>query len=142
MDVSCGFIIRHKDDLFVVHPTNMNHWSIPKGVADDNEDYIDAAKRELQEETSLIYDELDIKFVKVHGVVSYLKHKDLFLIEVVLNKKFDVDFLECNSYYRNRKTNIMEKEVDRFKWIKFNSYNKILNISLVDVFDRLYRRNM
>ena len=136
--VSCGFIIRYKNELFVVHPTGMNYWSIAKGVADENEEYFDAAKRELQEETSLIYDDLDVKFVKHHGIVPYLKHKDLYLIEVILNKMFDVDNLECTSYYMNKKKRVMEKEVDKFKWIDFNEYPFTLNISLITVFDQLF----
>ncbi len=136
--ISCGFIIRYKNLLFTIHPTNSNFLSIPKGVVDINEDYFDAAKRELQEETSLIYDELDIKNERILGLYPYLKHKNLYLIELMLNKRFDVDNLNCSSYYMNSRTGKNEKEVDAFQWIPFKDYNKRLNISLICVFNEIY----
>lgn len=47
-------------EVFIVHPGGpfFQHkddgvWSIPKGVVDENEEFIDAAKREFAEETGL-----------------------------------------------------------------------------------------
>jgi predicted NUDIX family NTP pyrophosphohydrolase len=50
--------IRNKPEVFLIHPggpfwakKDIGSWSIPKGEFDDNEDALEAAKREFKEET-------------------------------------------------------------------------------------------
>ena len=62
--VSAGILMfRRKNgslELFLAHPggpfffkKDEGHWTIPKGEPDENEDLIDAAKREFEEETGI-----------------------------------------------------------------------------------------
>jgi predicted NUDIX family NTP pyrophosphohydrolase len=53
----------HTIEVFLVHPggpywakKDAGAWSIPKGEIDENEDFLDAARREFQEETGLAID--------------------------------------------------------------------------------------
>lgn len=49
------FIVNNKGELLLTHPTGhpMNLWSIPKGLSDKGEDSIEAAVREVFEETNI-----------------------------------------------------------------------------------------
>jgi predicted NUDIX family NTP pyrophosphohydrolase len=56
-------IVKKQLQLFLIHPggpfwknKDAGAWSIPKGEFDDTEDPLEAAKRELKEETGLIID--------------------------------------------------------------------------------------
>jgi predicted NUDIX family NTP pyrophosphohydrolase len=61
MRVSAGLLIYRKSpelEVFLVHPggpfwARKNAWGIPKGEYEDNEDPLEAAKREFKEETGL-----------------------------------------------------------------------------------------
>lgn len=137
--VSCGFIIRYDDLLFTVHPTGMNYQSIPKGVVDENETYLQCAIRELKEETDIDIYKLHWYSFKILGLKPYLKTKDLYLIEVLLKDKLDITKCKCNSYFTDKRTGKKLLEVDSFKWIKFNEYEKKLNMGLIKVFNNIYK---
>ena len=65
--------IQNKDpEVFLVHPggpfwakKNDGAWSIPKGEFEDNEDPLDAAKREFEEETGL---KISGKFIQLEPI--------------------------------------------------------------------------
>lgn len=55
---SCGTIIgNNKGQILLCHVTDTNHRDIPKGMQDHRESAMDAAKRELHEETGLVFDD-------------------------------------------------------------------------------------
>ena len=49
-----AIILRKNDRIFVAERLDTeNAWQLPQGGVDENESYVDAAKRELQEETGI-----------------------------------------------------------------------------------------
>ena len=60
-----GIVINDKNEVAIV---NQNHdsYSLPKGHVDDNESYLEAAKREIYEETGIE----DLIYIKELGKYS------------------------------------------------------------------------
>jgi 8-oxo-dGTP pyrophosphatase MutT (NUDIX family) len=73
---TCGVLVTDRDRLVLGHATRSPRWDIPKGVAQDNEDFAQAAVRELRKETGL---EATPAALKGIGVFRYLPGKDLAL---------------------------------------------------------------
>lgn len=114
------FLIDNTNRMLLVHATNgrWNHWSIPKGVGDIGESSIDAAFRELNEETNVdLY-----KLMKQHGyeyhylgIKPYKSGKKqleghLFKIKSNLSEQ-ELD-LKCESMITDTNT----PECDKFEW--------------------------
>lgn len=115
MEVTCGvFVIDKRERLLICHPTGMddNIWSIPKGLPNKGESHIEAAIRELEEETGIV-------LKNYNGVLNYVgdatyKHKPKKLIAYSFFLPSDVcPTLNCSSYitYSNL------PEVDKFEWV-------------------------
>ena len=108
--LSCGIILKLDGKYLIVHPTGGDHWSIPKGVQDENESHMDTAIREVFEETN-------IKIVDSSGMLDlgrykYLRTKDLYLFFLELSSL--TDELKCNSYVGSR------PEIDKYAWVDIN----------------------
>ncbi len=58
-----GVVVNQKGEILVVNQNN-NSWSLPKGHIEPGEDAIDAAKREIHEESGI----RDLSFIQVLGV--------------------------------------------------------------------------
>ena len=104
---SCGFIIavEGKDSVkwLLCHPTNTgNRWDLPKGSSEENENHFDAAKRELLEETGLVFDDLNLIQLIDLGEHSYTNKKDLHLFYIEVDK-LDVNNMHCISFVENKK---------------------------------------
>src|SRR5438128_11392321 len=77
---SCGtLVINKKGEVLLCHMTGTNHWDIPKGMQGTGESTLDAAKRELWEETGLKFGE--VLFEEI-GCSGYRKDKSLHLHKV------------------------------------------------------------
>lgn len=55
MEISAGILFIYKNKVLLCHPTNSswNMWMPPKGHVEENEDYIQAAIREVEEEVNI-----------------------------------------------------------------------------------------
>lgn len=79
--------------------TGLALWDIPKGLADPGEDFTDAARRELREETGL---EAPVATLIALGVHRYRPGKDLALFGWPASAMPDPAALRCGSRFRTR----------------------------------------
>ena len=98
---ACGIIIEEPRGWLLCHPTNGgNRWDFPKGNAEIGEDHLDAALRELKEETGLELDSSQIESIKDLGRDSYQSNRDLHLFYVKV-KSIDTKIMFCESMVEN-----------------------------------------
>ncbi|MGE5621555.1 MAG: NUDIX hydrolase, partial [Bacillota bacterium] len=84
---SCGtLVINRRGEILLCHVTGTNHWDIPKGLQDPGETTLQAAIRELREETGLSFDESLFEEV---GDFDYRPDKRLHLYKVRAPDDFD-----------------------------------------------------
>ena len=112
---SCGtLIINQRGKILLCHVTGTRNWDIPKGLQDLDEPTLQAARRELREETGLEFDE-DL-FEEI-GDFDYRPDKRLHLYKVRAPSDFDsLSHLKCSSYFPHHVTGKPTPEVDGFCW--------------------------
>ena len=94
---SCGVVITDGENILLGKINGDDEWDIPKGLMDDGESYIDAALRELQEESNLV---LDKGLLEVLGFFPYNPRKQLCLYRVKykdLYEELDTKKMYCSS---------------------------------------------
>jgi 8-oxo-dGTP pyrophosphatase MutT (NUDIX family) len=107
---SCGVIVTDGERILLGHATRSPRWDIPKGVAEPGESCIEAAVRELREETGLMaaVDE----FADL-GLFPYLRGKDLALFLWTPRQLPDPQTLVCTSRFALPNGTLLP-EFDRF----------------------------
>ncbi len=75
---TCGVLVTDGARLLLGHASRSPRWDIPKGMAEPGESHIDAAVRELREETGLVARADELAALGVH---AYLRAKDMALFE-------------------------------------------------------------
>ncbi|MCX6163667.1 MAG: NUDIX domain-containing protein [Ignavibacteriae bacterium] len=88
------------------------HWSFPKGHADEGETKLEAALRELKEETGVSKIQLLKKRVLLREAYKFTNGKGVKIL-----KKVNYFIAEA----KNKKVNIDYKEVTNFKWCTFKA---------------------
>jgi putative (di)nucleoside polyphosphate hydrolase len=113
--VSCGtLVINSYGEVLLCHVTGYLHWDLPKGCLGAGETPLEAARRELKEETSLVLDDTPFEDL---GEFYYKDNKWLHLYKVhVTHDQVDPEKLVCTSYFRHYKTGQMCPEMDGFRW--------------------------
>lgn len=115
--------VSHGSEVLVVHRPRYDDWSLPKGKLDAGETFLDAAVREVEEETGCtgtIGTEL--------APVRYLDHKERDKIVrywmMRADDSFDVTSFEPND------------EVDQLAWMSLDEAKKVLtyehDVALLD----------
>jgi 8-oxo-dGTP pyrophosphatase MutT (NUDIX family) len=94
--ISCGVIVTDGDRVLLGHATRSPRWDIPKGQAEPGESLVDAAVRELEEETGLAVTEAELRPLGVH---AYLRDKDLALFVWRRTEMPALDTLNCRSTF-------------------------------------------
>jgi putative (di)nucleoside polyphosphate hydrolase len=115
IDVSCGtLIVDARQRLLLGHVTHTPRWDIPKGLRDPGETTLEAAIRELREETGLVFDAG--RFVEI-GRIDYRRDKALHLYRVdVQDEECTFDRMVCTSFFPHRTTGKPTPEMDAFRW--------------------------
>ena len=113
--ISCGtLIVNKRRQLLLCHVTNTQKWDIPKGMQDPGESALQAAVRELYEETGIVFAE---SLYEEIGCFDYRKDKRLHLFKVQVADGFEnFDELKCTSYFPHHVTGKATPEVDGFCW--------------------------
>ncbi len=133
MKITCGIFLidTQTNRLLICKPNNSeNFWSIPKGIAEDDEEFFDAAKRELYEETGIKYNKLEIdKVVDLDSIKYEKRNKMLHSYAVYINEDIDNIKLKCKSMIDNDPKK--GPEVIEFKWVTPEVALKMLHESQV-----------
>lgn len=109
-------------------------FDFPKGMAEENEEHIDAAVRELLEETNLTLDKSKLTDLGIH---KHNQEKDIHIFIYLTDKFPDISTLKCNSFFElNKKT---YPEVNSYEIITPENrykFNKVLQnkFSIIDNF--------
>ena len=76
MKISCGLVLIKDNKILLVHPTNSTgkSFSIPKGMINEDEDYIKCAIRETKEEIGVQINESDV--IQKEKVIYYINKSD------------------------------------------------------------------
>lgn len=97
---TCGVLVTDASaNLLIGQATASFRWDIPKGVAEPGEPFLDAAVRELREETGLAADPAALASLGVH---DYLPGKALALFRWEPDAMPDPAALRCTSMFRAR----------------------------------------
>jgi len=100
-EISAGFLFETPEGFLLVHPTarakSKGNWDIPKGHIETGEYPLEAAIRELKEETGLDYNpDWETDFL---GQFNYTLTKDLLLYHLHCPVVPDVKKCKCTSYF-------------------------------------------
>ncbi len=106
---SCGVVVTNGERVLLGHATRSPRWDIPKGVAEPGETLIEAAARELREETGLLVPPRDLTDLGVH---PYMRDKDIALFAWRPDTLPDPTTLVCASSFTV--TGCLMPEFDRF----------------------------
>ena len=122
MRKTCGiYLINKNDKLLITHPTNhplFGSWSIPKGVPDKDESFLDAAIRETFEETGIDLTGIVMnRNIKIHYLPSviYKSNKKTLYSFLIIDKELDDVKVVCDSLATVNGVSFPEN--DDYKWV-------------------------
>lgn len=141
---TCGvFLINPTKQILICHPTyhSVTEWTIPKGIKEENEDYTDAAIRELKEETTIDFyqytgEKLDL------GLINYTHNqKQLFAFAFFCDQYIDKK-LTCVSMVEpmNNQGSEPFPEVDEFLWVDYKTAMTKLHYTQQTLLEKIKHR--
>lgn len=126
---TCGIIYLLNDGKFLIcHATNNRYWSLPKGIKDKGESDIEAAIREIKEETGIIIDNPNKLYKYYDGVYNEFKDLAIFIYNSEETNK-NIKELTCTSMYFDIKDKKELPEVDRYMFIDIEGAKRFMNSS-------------
>ena len=111
--LTCGVLVTDGTHLLIAHATRTPRWDIPKGLANPDEPAIEAARRELREETGLDAPTLIPPTLIPLGTHPYLRGKHLALFAWQVPTMPDPAQLRCTSMV-HRPNQAPFPELDQF----------------------------
>lgn len=132
--VSCGVVVLdQRGHVLLAHATDTTHWDIPKGQGETGEAPIDAALRELHEETGIV---LAPERLKDLGRFAYRRDKELHLFAARAGDgEIDPAHCVCTSLFPSRKDGTMIPEMDAFRWVAPAAVGRFASRSLTRLFE-------
>jgi 8-oxo-dGTP pyrophosphatase MutT (NUDIX family) len=122
MKTSCGFVIycEGSNEILLGRETNSNNfWSIPKGGKEDGENSLEAALRELYEESNI-----SKEFIKSCDVFELKPQmygsKRKRLVPFLAICKTKPDDLKCNAYFTDSSGESLP-EFSKLQWFDFDA---------------------
>lgn len=120
MEISSGIIFIKDVKILLCHATNTPYWGIPKGHIDEGETALEAALREVKEETNFtVTDPENLVDLDEH---FYYKGKNMHLFLYKGPNMPDVEKCVCTSMYTKYGKTFPEN--DAFKWIDLKDIPK------------------
>ena len=112
--VSCGIVLLDSEGrVLLAHATGTNHWDIPKGQGEDGETEIQAALREMVEETGLLLSESRLVDL---GRFVYRRDKDLYLFAARgAGDELDLSRCTCTSLFPRHGDGVMIPEMAAYR---------------------------
>lgn len=119
---TCGvFVVSADGRLLIGHPTGMpNHgnvWSIPKGLPDADESNVQAAARELMEESGIVVDPSQL--TELMSVKYKSGKKTLHAFWMLSDKNYEDISVHCDSMVEIPGRDPFP-EIDRFEWVRMD----------------------
>lgn len=113
--VSCGtLVVNPRRELLLCHVTNTRKWDIPKGMREAGESELQAAMRELREETGLVS---DATLFRDLGPFAYRRDKGLHLFMLEPGRGLDsLAHLRCSTRFPHHVTGVLLPEMDGYRW--------------------------
>lgn len=113
--VSCGtLVLNPRRELLLCHVTNTRKWDIPKGMRDPGETELEAAMRELHEETGLVF---DTALFRDLGPFAYRRDKRLHLFMAAPGPALDsLAHLHCSTSFPHHVSGLPTPEMDGYRW--------------------------
>ena len=118
--ISAGVLVSDGTRLVLGHVTNTAKWDIPKGGVDVGESFLQAAVRELYEETGIEASDSDLIPL---GKFEYTAKKDLVLYVLPVMQMPDPRSLVCISMFENTQGKL-QPELDGFKLVSWDQLSK------------------
>jgi len=114
-------------------------YDFPKGCKEENETDLEAACRELYEETNIKLTKEDIKDLIDLGLHKHNKEKNIHIFMLKVEEFPPLDLLKCNSYFERRGKEY--PEVDGFKIITKDE-RSMFNDVLQNKFELIDKNNV
>lgn len=121
--MTCGIIISNDyDSILAGHPTgkryNKECYDFLKGCAEEGEEDIDCALRELKEESGIdLKNKIDE--IKDLGIFNYNREKNIHLFLYRVKEFPNIDYLKCTSYFEGYHGKMLP-EMNGFRVIRKN----------------------
>ena len=133
--LSAGVVLFNPSgEILLCHATETRHWDIPKGMGDPGELPIQAALRELREETSIVL--MPERLVDL-GRFDYRSDKTLHLFGVRVGEgEIDPAACLCTSMFPSRRDGRSIPEMDDFAWIAVPKVPDYVSGSLARLFEQ------
>lgn len=130
MFTTCGVLITDGNNLLICHPTHGSKWDIPKGKRDDHETLVEAAIRELKEETGLVVQPDVLAYL---GTKPYKPNKNIALFKHTVLEMPSPGDLICTSHFEIYGHSY--PEMDNFAVVSINTALGMVNSDLARVID-------
>lgn len=139
--ITCAVvIINSKGDILGCHGTGkdkLTGYDFPKGCADDGESDLEAALRELHEETGIVI--TDIKNIVDCGVYTHNNKKNIHIFMYKTENFPDIKNLKCTTYFSLHGKEY--PEIDDYEIIHKHEryrFNKVLSnkFEIIDKFNQ------